>query len=122
MACFSFELLEAVVDIVVIFAPLRGERAVLWYHCHISFLQSSWSASRTLIFFFIYSKLLKKIMLTTQERRTDTPRPTSVRSQYMSISRSFYKCCNLPLYAPKLRNWIGGLLTTVLPPACSNPF
>jgi hypothetical protein len=45
-------------------------------------LQSSWSASRTLIRFFIISKLEKKIMFTTQERRTDTPRPTSVRSQH----------------------------------------
>lgn len=46
------------------------------------FLQSSWSASRTLMRFFIISKLEKKIMLTTHERRTETPRPTSVRSQY----------------------------------------
>lgn len=45
-------------------------------------LQSSWSASRTLMRFFIISKLEKKIMFTMHERRTDTPRPTSVRSQY----------------------------------------
>lgn len=45
-------------------------------------LQSSWSASRTLMRFFIISKLEKKIMFTTHERRTETPRPTSVRSQY----------------------------------------
>jgi hypothetical protein len=32
--------------------------------------------------FFIISKLEKKIMFTTHERRTETPRPTSVRSQY----------------------------------------
>jgi hypothetical protein len=32
--------------------------------------------------FFIISKLEKKIMFTTHERSTDTPKPTSVRSQY----------------------------------------
>jgi hypothetical protein len=55
--------------------PIQGESSLLLC-AHGSSLQSSWSASRTLMRFFIISKFEKKIMLTTADRRTDTPSPT----------------------------------------------
>jgi hypothetical protein len=77
----------------------KDKYAVLYFlRQSLSLQSSSWSASRTLIRFFIISKLEKKIMFTTHERSTDTPKPTSVRSQFSCMHRDVNDCRNAYLY------------------------